>query len=297
VDCEWRRETCQGEFGGAPALGSPLAPREESELFSSRVVVESQVLFPLAEREGYLEADGNTARENYKKWRFSTGKTMSSLWPLQTFDPQTEFAVIERKLPHWSQAGTMCFISFRTFDSIPEHALRRWHVERSEWLQRYGIDSKSENWRDALMKLDRPIRGEFTRRFSREWHRNLDGCHGACVLRDPELAKIVADSLLHFDGDRYSMSDFVVMPNHVHLLAAFEDEERMLTQCDSWKHFTARQINLRLGTNGRFWQQDGFDHLVRSVEHFEAFRRYIAVNPSKAKLKHGEYYLYSSTPQ
>ena len=33
------------------------------------------------------------------------------------------------------------------------------------------------------------------------------------------LAQIVADSLLHFNGDRYWMGDLVVMPNHVHLLA------------------------------------------------------------------------------
>jgi hypothetical protein len=33
------------------------------------------------------------------------------------------------------------------------------------------------------------------------------------------------------------------MPNHVHLLAAFANEEAMLSQCESWKHYTARAIN------------------------------------------------------
>jgi type I restriction enzyme R subunit len=99
--------------------------------------------------------------------------------------------------------------------------------------------------------------------------------------------------LLHFDGEHYLMTDFVVMPNHVHLLAAFVDEEGMLAQCDSWKHFTARRINQRLGTKGRVWQQDGFDRLVRSVPHFEAFRRYIAENPKKAGLSQGEFVHYS----
>ena len=84
----------------------------------------------------------------------------------------------------------------------------------------------------------------------------------ACALRQTELAKIVADSLRHFDGDRYALLDFVVMPNHVHLLATFPDKASMLEQCESWKHFTATRINRRLGTKGRFWQQDAFDHLV-----------------------------------
>ena len=79
------------------------------------------------------------------------------------------------------------------------------------------------------------------------------------------------------------------MPNHVHVLAAFPDEESMLKQCESWKHFTAMQINRQLGRKGRFWQQDGFDHLVRSERQFEHLRRYIAENPTRAGLQPGEY--------
>jgi type I restriction enzyme R subunit len=63
----------------------------------------------------------------------------------------------------------------------------------------------------------------------------------------------------------------------------------MLAQCDSWKHYTATQINRRLHLKGRFWQQDGFDHLVRTVEQFEHLRRYIADNPKKANLHAGEF--------
>ena len=107
------------------------------------------------------------------------------------------------------------------------------HAERDEWLRQHGIDPGVGNWRQLLLQLDRSIRADFARIFSERWHRSLDGCHGACVLRQPALAKIVADSLLHFDGQRYLMRDFVVMPNHVHLLAAFPDEAAMLAQCES----------------------------------------------------------------
>lgn len=78
------------------------------------------------------------------------------------------------------------------------------------------------------------------------------------------------------------------MPNHVHLLAAFPGDDAMLKQCESWKHWQATRINRLIGASGRFWQQDGFDHLIRSTEQFDHLRKYIANNPVKAKLPAGE---------
>jgi len=79
------------------------------------------------------------------------------------------------------------------------------------------------------------------------------------------------------------------MPNHVHLLAVFSTPELLKEQCDSWQHFTAVQINQAIGSKGKFWQQEPFDHLVRSVEQYNYLRKYIADNPIKASLKPGEY--------
>ena len=130
---------------------------------------------------------------------------------------------------------------------------------------------------------------EFHRQFNRSKEMFLDSCHGECWLRKPELASIVSEALLFFDGQRYRMGDFVVMPNHVHALVAFQDPEQMRKQFDSWLHFTARQINLRIGSSGHFRQQEPFDHLVRSLEQYEYLVQYIADNPRKANLKPGEY--------
>jgi type I restriction enzyme R subunit len=90
------------------------------------------------------------------------------------------------------------------------------------------------------------------------------------------------------------MTDFVIMPNHSHMLVIFPNDDAMLSQCAAWKRFTGRRINKRMSDSGRFWQQDGFDHLVRSEEQFESFRRYIASNPKKAGLAANEYFLYSN---
>jgi REP element-mobilizing transposase RayT len=214
-------------------------------------------------------------------------------FPVHLFDRGAEFAVFERRLPHWSQAGAVCFITWRTHDSMPQHVIDTWCDDRKRWLGAKGIDPHDAHWQQALQALNRTVQQEFWQTFWNRWHDALDDCHGRCVLRDPALSAIVAKSLLHFEGDRYLMFDFVVMPNHVHVLAAFRDENSMLSQCESWKHFSATLINRRLGQKGRFWQQDGFDHLVRSEEQLEYLRHYIRLNPIRANLKPGESSHYS----
>ncbi|MGL6096333.1 MAG: transposase [Fimbriiglobus sp.] len=100
-------------------------------------------------------------------------------------------------------------------------------------------------------------------------------------------------SLHRFDGERYALFDYVVMPNHVHLLAAFPEADAMHRQCASWKHFTAALLNVALRRAGRFWESESFDHLVRTEGQFRYLRRYIAENPAKAGLRAGEYAHYS----
>lgn len=113
-------------------------------------------------------------------------------------------------------------------------------------------------------------------------------------LRRPDISKIVSSGLLKFDGDRYTMAAFVVMPNHVHLLAAFREEGMITTQGAAWRRFFAREINAIVGRSDHFWQEDQFDHLVRSEASFDRIRRYIIDNPAKAKQRFGEYRLYVS---
>jgi len=102
----------------------------------------------------------------------------------------------------------------------------------------------------------------------------------------------VADGFLKFDRDRYVVAAFAVLPNHVHILAAFETEGAMVSQGAAWRQYLAREINKLNSKTGHLWQPDQFDHLVRSPESFERIRKYIVDNPFEAKLHGGEYRLY-----
>jgi type I restriction enzyme R subunit len=214
------------------------------------------------------------------------------------FDPKAELFIHDRLRPHWAQAGAIVFITARTKDSIPHDVLMQWEHEKKEWIDRLALQHDRPmlqrlNTKDAVAELSDHDRQEFLKHFNRKREMALDLCHGECWLRKPDLAKIVADSLLHFDGIRYRMGDFIVMPNHFHALAAFADPDSMEKQFDSWLHWTATQINRKINRRGHFWQQEPFDHLVRSIEQYEYLRQYIADNPKKAKLREGEYYYHS----
>lgn len=58
------------------------------------------------------------------------------------FDPLETPSVVERKLPQWSQAGVLCFLTFRAHDSMPKAVVETFLQERNDWLMRHGINSK-----------------------------------------------------------------------------------------------------------------------------------------------------------
>jgi REP element-mobilizing transposase RayT len=210
------------------------------------------------------------------------------------FDRDADVSVSHGRLPHWEQPGTVCYITFRTWDSLPRSVVAELLARRDEWLRAHDIDPTEPDWEVTLERLSHELRTEFQRVRAERWEGALDRCSGTCPLRAPALARVVADSLEHFDGERYTLFDYVVMPNHVHLLAAFESFGAMRDQCTSWKHFTGTRLNRALGRTGRFWESESFDHLVRSDKQFERLRDYIADNPAAARLRATEF-VHSST--
>lgn len=122
----------------------------------------------------------------------------------------------------------------------------------------------------------------------------LDEGHGSCLLRDLHCATHVVDALQHFEGDRHEMGCFVVMPNHVHLVVRplqpkTHPLESILQSC---KRHASREINQQLGRRGTLWQEESFDRILRDEAHLYRAIQYIGRNPSKARLKDGEYVLW-----
>jgi REP element-mobilizing transposase RayT len=107
--------------------------------------------------------------------------------------------------------------------------------------------------------------------------------HGACLLRDPRVAELVQRAFWHYDGARYRLLAWVVMPNHVHTLIEVWQTPlgRILKD---WKSYTAKEANKLLGRKGTFWEDDFFDRYIRDEDHYRRAVRYIEDNPVKAGL-------------
>jgi REP element-mobilizing transposase RayT len=123
----------------------------------------------------------------------------------------------------------------------------------------------------------------------------LDRGHGAMHLADPRIADTVERALLHFDGERYRLHAWVIMPNHVHVVATPLGDWTLARIMHSWKSFAAKEANRILGQSGAFWAREYHDRLIRDDVHFANTVSYVANNPVKAGLcKRAEDWRFSS---
>ncbi len=187
------------------------------------------------------------------------------------FNPRTEIDIHTGDLPHWEQGSVWYFVTFRLADSLPQAVVSELKVERDRWKQNHDLDN-----------LTREELSEYHRLFSDRYEALLNAGSGSCVLRDPVIAKIVDDALHHFEGQRYDLDEYVIMPNHVHVLVKPASGYRLVDILHSWKSFTANQINRLLGKTGPFWQHESYDHIVRHECAMDAIRCYIRNNPIAA---------------
>ncbi len=191
------------------------------------------------------------------------------------FDPDAGHHQTWRDLPHRHQEGSTAFVTFRLGDSLPIKRIKRWEQERQDFLTRHP-----KPWSDQLWRT-------YQQRFPERLESWLDEAQGECILRDPQVAAMLESVLRHFDGERYILDDYVIMPNHVHVLVKPLPEHRLDGILHSWKSFSANEINRSRNVEGRVWEHESFDHLVRSVAQLEKLRDYIRQNPAKAMLKDG----------
>jgi putative transposase len=154
-------------------------------------------------------------------------------------------------LPHFDAPGVLQTVTFRLVDTLP-----------------------------AAIAKALPADNRRTQRIDDE----LDRGAGACWLGQPVIARLVQHALLTFDGARYRLLAWCVMPNHVHVLVEPIGAHRLGDIVRSWKSYTGRHANYLLGRSGAFWAADYFDRYIRNERHYVAARHYIEHNPVKARL-------------
>lgn len=171
------------------------------------------------------------------------------------------------KLPHWNQDGCVQFVTFRLADSLPQTKLQEYRRSREEW-----IVAHPKPW-------DRTMQLEYENLFCKVVDKWLDSGYGHCMLKDERARKLVENAILFFNGDRYVIHAYVIMPNHVHVLLSPFKGNDIRSIVSSWKKFSAREINKLYNIQGPVWERECFDHMIRNGEAYRATLEYIADNP------------------
>ena len=176
-----------------------------------------------------------------------------------------------QELPHWQQGEAMQFVTFRLGDSMPAGKLRQWKEERETWK-----NAHPQPWSAEEEK-------EYHKRFTWTLEGMLDEGAGSCLLKEPANRGLLESVLMRFQGVKVDHHAWVIMPNHVHLIFTQRLPIEKLIQV--WKGVSARQIR-----QGKIWQKNYRDTMIRDGGHFANAVRYIRRNP--AKLRAGTFTLW-----
>jgi REP element-mobilizing transposase RayT len=108
---------------------------------------------------------------------------------------------------------------------------------------------------------------------------------GSRWLRDPRIAAVFAEALLHGEKSRhaYNLLAWVAMPDHVHVVM---EPLIPVSEIMRWlKSATANRANHLLGTTGKpFWQREYFDRWIRSDKELSPAIAYVEDNPVRKGL-------------
>jgi len=186
------------------------------------------------------------------------------------FDPSNPIGFVKGgNLPHWRQDGSTYFVTWRAADSLPQARVQQWIQERKDWLASHPEPH------------DLKMMAEYDRLFPARWEQWLDEGHGECLLSQAQYKTLVEDTIRHFDKQQYRLDEFIVMPNHVHVLTTPFANHTLSKIVQAWKSVSSHAINKVLHRRTPFWQKESFDHIVRNADQMTRFRQYIRDNPGQ----------------
>lgn len=187
-------------------------------------------------------------------------------------NPYEPIEVHSRNLPHWRQRGATYFVTCRLSDSLPKAKVDQLREYREEW--------ELEN---PKPQTDEQLR-EYAKLFSTRVEGWLDEGAGCCALGNHANGELVDSTLRHFDGDRYRLFCSVVMPNHIHAIVKPLGENDLDEIWESWKKFSATRLSKQGVEIRPVWFSEGYDRIIRDMEHLQRVVRYIGRNPIKVGL-------------
>lgn len=193
---------------------------------------------------------------------------------LHFFDPAYDLEIFHGDLPHWRQEGVAYFVTFRLADSLPQAQIQQLKDDRAAWTKMYkyknGYNFTKEDW------------NTYNYLFHDRVEKWLEAEYGSCILKRHDVLDVFVSSLKYFEGQKYDLDSFVIMPNHVHLIVTPRKGFELSQITHSWKSYSANKINKLLGLSGHLWQHESYDHIIRNEESLSQIRKYIENNPIKA---------------
>ncbi|MDQ8207634.1 transposase [Coraliomargarita sp. SDUM461003] len=188
-------------------------------------------------------------------------------------------AKTQRHLPQWKQVNATYFVTARLMDSLPIHILNQWKEKKALWLTQ-----NPKPWSAMQQRY-------YKLNFPEKMERWLDQGMGDCLLKVQANREFLIQSLRFRDGIDYFLGDWVIMPNHVHLLLRPFGDASLSNILQALKGVSAHRINKALGRTGSLWMEESFTHIVRNYEKLKQASDYIQQNPIKAKLSSEHYCL------
>jgi putative transposase len=103
------------------------------------------------------------------------------------------------------------------------------------------------------------------------------------LLQSERMAQLFMDVLFHYRKQgQYLLHEFVVMPDHFHLLitpvVSLEKAMQLIKGGFSYR------VKKELGFAGEVWQTSFYDHRVRDASEYTRMRHYIHMNPVRRGL-------------
>jgi putative transposase len=87
------------------------------------------------------------------------------------------------------------------------------------------------------------------------------------------------------DRHGWTIGRYVIMPDHVHFFCSAELNAKSLPVfVQAWKQWTSKRMARELNFSGTIWQEEFFDHVLRSTESYSQKWDYVWENPVRAGL-------------